>query len=116
MAWGFHLLLDCAGCNSRIRDKESIKQFVFKLVDKIEMKAVGQPILEYLTPTKENTGYSLMQMIETSNITAHFVESNNTAYIDVFSCKEFDPEVAKQVVQEFFEPTKVATNFLTRHA
>lgn len=116
MAWGYHLLLDCAGCNSRIRDKESIKQFVFDLINKIDMKAVGQPVLEHLSPTKENTGYSLMQMIETSNITAHFVESNNTAYIDVFSCKEFDPKVAEQVVVDFFEPTSISKNFLTRHA
>ena len=116
MSWGYHLLLDCAGCNSRIRDRESIKQFVLKLVSAIDMKRVGNPVIEYLTPTKENSGYSLMQMIETSNITAHFVESNQSAYIDVFSCKQFDPLVAEQVIKEYFEPATIKTNFIIRQA
>jgi S-adenosylmethionine/arginine decarboxylase-like enzyme len=116
MSWGYHLLLDCSGCNSRIRDKESIKQFVSKLITAIDMKRVGNPIIEYLTPTKENSGYSLMQMIETSNITAHFVESNQSAYIDVFSCKQFDPSVVEQVVRDYFDPNNIKANFITRNA
>lgn len=116
MSWGYHLLLDCSGCNSRIRDKESIKQFVSALITAIDMKRVGNPVLQYLTPTPENSGYSLMQMIETSNITAHFVESNHSAYIDVFSCKQFDPQVAEQVIKDYFDPTTIKTNFITRHA
>jgi S-adenosylmethionine/arginine decarboxylase-like enzyme len=116
MAWGYHLLLDCSGCNSRIRDKESIKQFVSTLISAIDMKRVGNPIIEYLTPTRENSGYSLMQMIETSNITAHFVESNQSAYIDVFSCKQFDPLVAEQVIKKYFEPVTIKTSFITRQA
>ena len=116
MSWGYHLLLDCSGCNSRIRDKESIKQFVSTLITAIDMKRVGNPVLEYLTPTLENSGYSLMQMIETSNITAHFVESNQSAYIDVFSCKQFDPLVAEQIVKDYFSPNNIKTNFLIRNA
>jgi S-adenosylmethionine/arginine decarboxylase-like enzyme len=116
MSWGYHLLLDCAGCNSKIRDKESIKDFVSVLTRKIDMKPVGNLVINYLTPTTENSGYSLMQMIETSNITAHFVESNQTAYIDVFSCKEFDPIIAEQVVTEYFAPSKINKQFLTRQA
>ena len=80
------------------------------------MKRVGNPIIEYLTPTKENSGYSLMQMIETSNITAHFVESNQSAYIDVFSCKQFDPLVAEHVVKEYFDPNNIKATFITRNA
>lgn len=116
MSWGFHLLLDCSGCNSRIYDKESIKDFVNVLICKIEMKPVGDPVIKHLSPTAENTGYSLMQMIETSNITAHFVESNQSAYIDVFSCKEFDPAVVEQVVVEYFAPANINKQFLSRQA
>ena len=32
------------------------------------------------------------------------------------SCKEFDIEVAKQVVNKFFSPKNIRVNFLTRHA
>ena len=116
MAWGYHLLLDCSNCNNKIRDEECIKQFVSALITAIDMKRVGDPVLQYLTPTPENSGYSLMQMIETSNITAHFVESNHSAYIDVFSCKEFNPQIAEQVVKDYFEPATIKTNFIIRHA
>ncbi len=116
MSWGYHLLLDCAGCNSNIRDKASIEDFVSVLVYKIGMKTVGEPVIKHLSPTVDNTGYSVMQMIETSNITAHFVESNHSAYIDVFSCKEFDPAIAEQVVIDYFSPANINKQFISRQA
>ena len=115
--WGYHLLLDCSGCNiSNISDKENIYKFVKDLVDRINMEAHGEPIIEHLLPGDPKQGYSLMQLITTSNISAHFMELDGTAYFDIFSCKEFDLEVAKQVVREYFHPTKMRVNFLTRHA
>ena len=44
------------------------------------------------------------------------MELDGTAYFDIFSCKEFDINVAKQVVQEYFAPDRMRVNFLTRHA
>ena len=115
--WGYHLLLDCSGCNiSNISDKENIYKFVKDLVDRINMEAHGEPIIEHLLPGDPKQGYSLMQLITTSNISAHFMELDGTAYFDIFSCKEFDLEVAKQIVREYFHPTKMRVNFLTRHA
>ena len=115
--WGYHLLLDCSGCNiSNISDKENIYKFVKDLVNRIDMEAHGEPIIEHLLPGDPKQGYSLMQLITTSNISAHFMELDGTAYFDIFSCKEFDLEVAKQIVREYFHPTKMRVNFLTRHA
>lgn len=114
--WGYHLILDCSTCNNNIKDHSIIKQFVNQLVDDIDMIAHGEPVIEYLTPTEENSGYSLMQMIQTSNITAHFVDSNNSAYIDVFSCKEFNNDIVINIVKQYFSPKKIRTTFITRHA
>ena len=114
--WGYHLILDCSDCNNNIKNKDIIYQFVKQLVNNIDMIAHGEPVIEYLTPNESNSGYSLMQMITTSNITAHFVDSNNSAYIDVFSCKEFDNNVVLEVVNEYFNPKKIKVNFITRHA
>ncbi len=80
------------------------------------MTAHGEPIIEYLLPGDPKQGYSLMQLITTSNIAGHFMELDGTCYIDVFSCKEFDVATAKQVVTEYFKPTRIRVNFLTRHA
>lgn len=114
--WGYHLILDCSACNNSIKDKTTIYQFVKQLVNDIDMVAHGEPIIEYLSPTEENSGYSLMQMITTSNITAHFVDSNHSAYIDVFSCKEFDNTIVLDIVKQYFNPKKIKINFITRHA
>ena len=114
--WGYHLMLDCSGCNDNIKDKQSIYNFVKELVDAIKMEAHGEPVIEFLLPDEPNQGYSLMQLITTSNICAHFVNTNNSAYIDVFSCKEFNIETVKDVVNKYFSTTKMKVNFITRHA
>ena len=109
-------MLDCAGCNDNIKSREEIYNFTNTMVSRIDMIAHGEPLIEYLLPGEPNQGYSLVQLITTSNICAHFVESNSTAYIDVFSCKPFDINEARDVVKEFFNPASIKMNFITRHA
>ena len=60
---------------------------VIQLVEEIDM-VHGQPMIEHF-PHDEDTGWSLVQLIETSSIN-HFVDKNGDFYLDVFSCKEFD--------------------------
>jgi S-adenosylmethionine/arginine decarboxylase-like enzyme len=114
--WGYHLMLDCSGCNLNVSNKDSIYYFVKELIDEIDMIAHGEPIIEHLLPGDPKQGYSLMQLITTSNICAHFMDHGGTAYIDIFSCKEFDIETAKTVVNKYFEPSKMRVYYLTRHA
>ena len=114
--WGYHLMLDCSGCNANISDRTAIYTFIKDLVERIDMVAAGEPIIEHLLPGDPKQGYSLMQLITTSNICAHFMDLDGTAYFDVFSCKEYDIETVKEIVAEYFGPTKVRVNYLTRHA
>ncbi len=116
MYWGYHLMLDISGCNDAIKSREAIYNFNKELVKRIDMTAHGEPIIEYLLPGDPKQGYSLMQLITTSNICAHFVEPDSTAYIDIFSCKPFDINVAQDVVREYFKPTKMRINYITRNA
>lgn len=113
--WGYHLMLDCSGCE-RIDSRENIYNFVKDLIDKIDMVAHGEPVIEYLLPGDPKQGYSLMQLITTSNICGHFMELDGTAYFDVFSCKEFDLQMAQDVVKQYFNPKKIRVNFITRQA
>jgi S-adenosylmethionine/arginine decarboxylase-like enzyme len=80
------------------------------------MIPVGNTIIELLLPGEPNQGYSVMQLITTSNITAHFVDSDSTAYIDVFSCKDFDLEIVKSVVNDYFKPIQIKETFIYRDA
>ena len=116
--WGYHLTLDCAGCDhDMITNPEHIKNFVKTLVERIEMVAYGDPIIEHFaTHDPDKAGYSMVQLIETSNICAHFVDKDDTLYLDVFSCKTFDVKVVENLVKEFFAAKTLRANFLTRHA
>ena len=109
-------MLDCSGCNEGIKSRENIAAFVKDLVQRIDMTPHGDPIIEFLLPDDPKQGYSLMQLITTSNITGHFIEPNYTAYFDVFSCKKFDIETVIQTVKEYFGAQNIRTNFITRHA
>jgi S-adenosylmethionine/arginine decarboxylase-like enzyme len=116
--WGYHLILDCQGCEiALVTDRANIKNFIETLVQAIDMKAYGEPILEHFaTHDPSKGGYSLVQLIETSNITAHFVDLNGDAYIDIFSCKPFSSDTVKEVVHTSFKPATIKMHFLTRQA
>ena len=113
--FGYHLLLDCSGCE-KIDSRENIYNWIKYLVPTIDMIAAGEPWIEYLLEDDPKQGYTLMQAITTSSITAHFMELDGSAYIDIFSCKPFDIIVAQSVVQNYFEPKKMRVNYITRNA
>ena len=116
--WGYHLILDCKGGDlNKVRSSKNIDQFVKTLVTKIEMVACGEPkIKHFAANTPDAAGFSLVQLIETSSITGHFVDLNGDSYIDIFSCKSFDIEKVKEVVKQYFSPKKIKVTYLTRQA
>jgi S-adenosylmethionine/arginine decarboxylase-like enzyme len=102
-SWGLLVSLDLFGCNDKIKDGKALNDYVVELCNRINMKRYGPCHIELFgeagTPL---AGYSLFQFIETSCISGHFSESDNSAYIDVFSCSDFEPETVKQYTTEFF--------------
>ena len=114
--WGKHLILDAAKCAPRlIRDPRVIDNFARTLVKRIDMVPYGDPQV-VLFGSGNKKGYTLVQLIETSNITAHFVEENNSMYLDVFSCKDFEPSVVQEAVDEFFDAKRFKSTVLLRQA
>jgi S-adenosylmethionine/arginine decarboxylase-like enzyme len=116
--WGYHLILDCKNCDlEKIQSPDYIKDFVETLVDKIEMIPFGEPnIQHFATHNSDAAGFSLVQLIETSSITGHFVDKSGDAYLDIFSCKKFDTKKVEELVKSFFNPKKISTTYLTRQA
>jgi hypothetical protein len=114
--WGKHLVLDAGGCSPKmIGCPIVIKNFTTDLVRRIDMVAYGDPqIVMFGTGNKK--GYTLIQLIETSNIAAHFVEENNSMYLDVFSCKDFDPSIVKETVREYFDAQRFSSRVFLRQA
>jgi S-adenosylmethionine decarboxylase len=45
----------------------------------------------------------MTQMVETSLVSGHFANETNTAYLDVFSCKFFEPREVAEFAISFFK-------------
>jgi S-adenosylmethionine/arginine decarboxylase-like enzyme len=113
--WGYHLVVNCSGC-SNVTDGEHIKSFVENVIREIKMIPHGNVHMYYMDDQGDNNGWSFVQMIKTSNISGHFVDSNGSAFIDIFSCKEFNQEDALNIINEYFKPKKINHDFFTRSA
>ena len=112
--WGFHCILDIKKCIPvAIRSKNVIRNFSKELVNRIDMVPFGRPQIVMFGDGNKK-GYTLVQLIETSNITAHFVEETNDIYLDIFSCKKFNPLTVEEVVHSYFEPDKIKSTFILR--
>jgi S-adenosylmethionine/arginine decarboxylase-like enzyme len=114
--WGYHLILDASKCISpKIRCGQNITNFAKDLVKRIDMVPYGEPQLQHFG-SGNKAGYTMVQLIETSNICAHFVEETNDMYLDVFSCKPFNPTDVEAAVRLYFSPINMNRVFLTRQA
>lgn len=114
--WGVASAIDIYGCDpAKIRDAESIRRFVRELCELIEMKRYGETQVVHFGEDERVAGFSMVQLIETSLISAHFANLTNAVYLDVFSCKPYDPEVVMAFSQAFFGGTHCNINVTLRH-
>jgi S-adenosylmethionine/arginine decarboxylase-like enzyme len=99
-----------------MNSKKNIKECIDKIILNTNMEAWGKPILKYSDLHNGiYSGYSVVQFIRTSSITMHFVNSEaREAYIDFFSCKNFDQKIVKKIVVDYFKPTKIKARFIKR--
>jgi len=113
-AWGLLTSIDLHECKpEKIRDEATIKQFVYELCELIEMKRYGDcEVVRFGEGDKE--GYSAVQLIETSLISAHFVDTTSNGYLDIFSCKYYRPEDAFTFCKNFFEAKYARYSYLLR--
>lgn len=113
--WGWHLVLNIYDClPEKICSADVIRDYVVDLCDLIEIRRFGAPTIVNFGEDPRVSGYSLVQLIETSNVCAHFAEQTNSAYLDIFSCKKFNPEIAARFTIETFGAQKASGVFISR--
>ena len=102
--WGVEVSLDLKNCDSKtIRSSKELKRFLIEICEHIGVKRFKKPIVVNFGDHEEISGYSIVQLIETSLISGHFVDKTNAAYINLFSCKAFDPIKAVNFTKKFFK-------------
>lgn len=84
---GYQLIMNLGDYDPlSISNKENIEKCIKKCIKSTKLKALGNPIYK-----------SVVQFIETSSITMHFVNSEIAGFIDFFSCKKFDPAIVEKL-------------------
>ena len=113
--WGLLSCVDLYECDPEIiRDEQRIRRFVLELCDIIKMKRFGETQVIHFGEDERVSGFSMTQLIETSLISAHFANQSNTTYLDVFSCKRYDPQVVADFSKRFFKAEKVTLQVINR--
>ena len=113
-AWGLSTSLDLTSCDHHlITNAAYIEQVVIQLCDEILcMKRYG-PTQIVKFGTGETEGYSLLQLIETSLVSAHFADASHQAFFDIFSCAAYPPMAAARFCGKAFGAAAVCIKNIT---
>ncbi|MBC8481095.1 MAG: S-adenosylmethionine decarboxylase [Planctomycetes bacterium] len=119
--YGFELILDLHDCDVATFNRKSLEKYFSRLCKAIDMKRcdlhfwddVGVP------PEKRQTlphtkGTSAVQFILTSTIVIHALDLLKAAYINIFSCKPFDRQVAEELTKKWFGAKECRSHFIER--
>lgn len=114
-AWGMSMAVDLQDCRpDTIRGRERIEAYVIALCDLIGMKRYGDCQIVHFGEGRV-AGYSMIQLIETSLISGHFANDTNRAYLDIFSCKGYDPAIVEEFSKNFFGAAKSTASVTLRY-
>jgi len=113
--YGLEIIIDIHGCDISNFSKARLDLFFKELCILSDMTPVGKP--KYWLEESEEPhlkGYSGLQFIKTSSIVIHTLDILKAAYINFFSCKDFDPQKVLSFVKKHFKAKKVSYTLLNR--
>jgi len=107
--YGPHLMLDLNDCNPEIlNDLETCFKLLSELPLQIKMTKITQPyVFRYNADDPEESGITGVVIIAESHISLHTYPKKKFVFVDLFSCKPFDTEMAKNYVVNFFQSKSV---------
>jgi len=114
--FGQHLTIDASECNVRKLGSISLVYDILRELPKM----IGMTImtLPYVGKWKdvwaESEGISGFVMIAESHISIHTFPEQKYVFIDVFSCKKFNTEKAKEYLIEMFNAKKIIFKVIKR--
>ena len=113
--YGLELIADLKGCDLSDLTREKLSHFVVDLCNRIDMKRHGDPIFwEDTSGIPHLHGISAIQLIETSNIVIHPLPILKAVYLNIFSCKEFDPDDALDFCMKYWGATSETHSVVIR--
>lgn len=119
--YGYELALDLHDCDPATFTRDSIDRFFTELCERIDMHKcevhfwddVGVPPEEQQTDP-HTKGTSAVCFILTSTIVIHTLDLLEVVYVNVFSCKTFDPKLASEVTRNWYKGNIRNSTFIER--
>lgn len=114
--FGPHLTLDLSGCD---KAKLTSFDFLFELLDslpsRIGMTRITTPFIRpWLDQWATIPGYSGFVILAESHISFHTFPDAEYVFIDLFSCRNFDVDVAVKFLMDSFGAKKCTKNVVRR--
>ena len=121
LPYGWELFLDLHECNPATFTRSRLDQYFTKLCEVIDMEKcevhfwddVEVPIEERQT-SPQTKGTSAVCFILTSTIVVHTLDILEAVYVNIFSCKAFDPAVAAEFTENWFQAGSCKSTFVPR--
>lgn len=98
-------MMDLSECDRAILDDlDACFKLLNTLPEKIGMTKITQPyVFRYSGPIPEDDGITGVTIIAESHISLHTYPRKGYVFVDLFSCKPFDVEEAKDCIVQFFQ-------------
>ena len=121
-AYGSELILDLHDCDASKFTRSVIEDFFRELCDLIEMERCDLHFWDDVGVTEEDQqtqpktkGTSAVQFILTSTVVIHTLDLMKAAYVNIFSCKDFDTDEAAKFTAKWFDSKDWNANVVIRH-
>ena len=118
-SYGIHLMLRVADVErpDALEDPGAVSGFLEGLVARVGMSILAGPLVGIEHGDVEHYGVSGVVILKESHAAVHTYPRLAQAFLDLFSCRHFEPEVVQAVMSEFFGCHRVVENeLLTRGA
>ncbi len=118
-AFGFQYLLDLYGCKEGVCDDLNLcYQFLDDMVTDLGMEKQSPPSIFRSDGVRfpDKAGLSGWAPLIESSIVIHTLTPKNFISVDVYCCKPFSLEKAKDLCRKFFAPKKIDEQYIVRGA
>jgi len=116
LGYGPHLMLDLNDCNPEILDSlEACFKLLNELPAKIGMTKITQPyVFRYSGKFAGDEGITGVVIIAESHISVHTYPAKRFVFMDIFSCKPFDTDLARDYIINYFKSLRPVAHLKER--
>jgi S-adenosylmethionine decarboxylase len=114
--FGQHLTIDASNCDrSKLVDQSLVYDILNQLPEKLGMTKMILPhAVKWLDTGATTPGISGFVMIAESHISIHTFPEKDYAFMDIFSCKNFDVGKAAEMLTQVFGAKKYTKKTIKR--